>query len=74
MGRPPIRPYPRASQRLVGLEKTMRIKSHAGAFSGERENMDPDRGLGFTLEELFEVQSVIARLLSEGLKNGFQPL
>ena len=74
MGRPPNRPDPRASLRLIGLEKTMRMRSHAGAFSGERENMDPDHGLGFALEDIFEVQSVIAWLLSDNLKNGFQPL
>jgi hypothetical protein len=65
---------PRGLLRLVCFERVMYEVSTTGAFSGERENMDPERGLGFTLEDLSAVEAVFGRQIWQSLMRGFEPL
>jgi hypothetical protein len=52
-------PAPQGSQPGVGFAEVVRRFSRAGAFSGERETMNPECGLGFTAIDLCVAKFVI---------------
>ena len=57
------KPVPRGLQRLAGFEEAMRAHSRSGAFTGERANMNPERGLGFTAKDLHAAKAVFRSLV-----------
>jgi len=52
-------PAPQGLQPGLGFQEEMRQRSASGAFSGERETMDPESGLGFTAVDLCLARRVI---------------
>jgi hypothetical protein len=56
-------PAPQGLQTGFDFEEDMRRFSASGAFSGEREAMNPEYGLGFTAEELLVAKSVIDQVI-----------
>ena len=52
-------PAPQGSQPGVGFAEDVRRLSSSGAFSGERETMNPECGLGFTAIDLCVAKFVI---------------
>jgi hypothetical protein len=58
-------PTPQALQPGTGFEEDMRRRSRSGAFSGERETMNPERGMGFTAEDLCVAKFVIDEAIDD---------
>lgn len=56
-------PAPQGPQPVYGFEEDMRIRSAPGAFSGERETMNPECGMGFTAEDLCVAKSMMDELI-----------
>ena len=62
-GQPPAGSVALGSQRVIGFEDQMRITSSTGAFSYERQSMDPECGLGFTAGDLYDAELVVRKLV-----------
>ena len=58
-------PAPQGPQPAYEFEGDMRQRSAAGAFSGERETMNPECGLGFTAIDLCVAKSTIDDVIVE---------
>ena len=66
-------PAPQGLLCLIGFEDEMRDTSTKGAFSGQRI-MNPERGLGFTPDDLRVAKRAIWSLLYDGVTHGYKPM